>query len=279
MNIIYKQPIVSKVEYTANVMTVEKFAPSCHIEPEIIYLLSGKASITVGNKKYNLIPDSFVIIDSAIVHSIESRDKDSKCLAIKIGEGLIGKGYAKLCETEVDKKFWSGSKKDDRCSPLFDTLKKIATIIESTTITDSSVREHNLKSCMYSFRNQFLSTERSDASVNKLRQRKDFIAMQEVYAFAKDNFNNQISVDEMAEKAGYEKTRFCQLYKKIFGISFHQFLNEKRIEYAKKLIVKKNSDIDEICILCGFSEVKTFTRVFKEQTGLTPKKYKSTHSK
>ncbi|MBR4730253.1 MAG: helix-turn-helix domain-containing protein [Prevotella sp.] len=61
--------------------------------------------------------------------------------------------------------------------------------------------------------------------------------------------------------------------------TFAQFINEYRLEYAKKLILNNpERKINEIFLEAGFSNEQTFYRIFKISTGMTPKEWKEAQS-
>ena len=54
------------------------------------------------------------------------------------------------------------------------------------------------------------------------------------------------------------------------GIDFVTYLNMVRVEKAAELLKGTSLKITDIALRCGFDNVRTFNRVFKEVTGTTP---------
>ena len=77
--------------------------------------------------------------------------------------------------------------------------------------------------------------------------------------------------------SGYEKTRFCQLFKRAVGVSFHKYLNDRRIEAAKELLSGSELPIQTIAEKTGLPEPKTFSRVFRASENMTPSEYRQLH--
>ena len=57
-------------------------------------------------------------------------------------------------------------------------------------------------------------------------------------------------------------------------MTLHEYINEKRIEYAKKLLLETEETVSYIAASAGYGDEKQFFRVFKEKEGCTPKQYR-----
>ena len=86
------------------------------------------------------------------------------------------------------------------------------------------------------------------------------------------HFSENINLDKMAAKAMVSKFHFIRVFKKYYGATPNQYLQELRIEKAKKLLAKRNS-IDDVCHAIGFTSKTSFITLFKRMTGLTPMSY------
>lgn len=63
-----------------------------------------------------------------------------------------------------------------------------------------------------------------------------------------------------------------------FGRTVPQFLNEKRVEDAKQLLVDTDAAVKVIASEVGFSSLASFNRVFRDVTGESPSAYRATYS-
>jgi AraC-like DNA-binding protein len=91
------------------------------------------------------------------------------------------------------------------------------------------------------------------------------------------NATRQISLDEISQHVGMNRSSFCIFFKKMTGKTFVTFLNDYRIGLACNLLEKRASNISQICYACGFNDTPYFNRLFKRTTGLTPFEYASAH--
>jgi AraC-like DNA-binding protein len=84
-----------------------------------------------------------------------------------------------------------------------------------------------------------------------------------------NTFSEDINLDKIAGKALVSKFHFIRVFKRYFGRTPNQYLQEVRIEMAKKILLKGKS-IDEVCNAIGFKSKTSFISLFKKMTGVTP---------
>ena len=99
----------------------------------------------------------------------------------------------------------------------------------------------------------------------KLRMVNDYVM---------NNFQSQISLNDIADKISMNKTAFCRYFKKATNTNFSAYLNEIRIGYACKLLqAEDNATIARVCYESGFNNLSNFNQKFKQFMGLTPSQY------
>lgn len=103
----------------------------------------------------------------------------------------------------------------------------------------------------------------------------DEILSKEISLYITNNYTDSaISLDSIASALNIDKSTVSSLIKSSFGISFHTYLENIRIETAKKLIISTNKNIQDILYEVGFTNKQTFIRSFKKITGCTPSQYR-----
>ena len=88
------------------------------------------------------------------------------------------------------------------------------------------------------------------------------------------HFSEDINLDKIAGKAFVSKFHFIRLFKKYYGRTPNQYLQEVRIEMAKKILLKGKS-IEEVCYAIGFKSKTSFISLFKKITAVTPLAYQN----
>lgn len=83
-----------------------------------------------------------------------------------------------------------------------------------------------------------------------------------------------IGLYSIAEMLGISNSYLSTSFKKQYGLGIVQYINQLRIEKAKKMILNTDYSIKEIAFRVGFASDMTFIRVFKQFENVTPGKYK-----
>ena len=83
-----------------------------------------------------------------------------------------------------------------------------------------------------------------------------------IFNYIRDNFMDQIPLDDIAAKVYMTSQSFCRFFKKSTGKTFTSFLNEYRINHATKLLVDTDQDVKSICFESGFNNLSNFFRTF-----------------
>lgn len=100
----------------------------------------------------------------------------------------------------------------------------------------------------------------------------------EVQAFIRNNIDKTISINELAAQVQMSADHFTRAFKKETGTKPLEYINQKRIEKAKLLMVVSSLSVNEILAKTGFNSASYFIRIFKTATGLTPLEYRKFHA-
>ncbi|WP_115460855.1 AraC family transcriptional regulator [Winogradskyella aurantiaca] len=106
-------------------------------------------------------------------------------------------------------------------------------------------------------------------------EQQDSSKMEVVYRHINDNFQRQISLEEISDKANMTVPAFCRYFKKTTGKTFTKLVNEYRVVHATKLLSESNMSIADVAFECGFNNFSHFNKLFKEFTGKSASKYRS----
>lgn len=89
------------------------------------------------------------------------------------------------------------------------------------------------------------------------------------------NLESDISLGELAAVADLSQFHFARAFRKSTGRTPQQFLTEKRVERAKRLLENEQLPIVEVSLQSGFKNQSHFTSIFRKLTNLTPKTWRS----
>lgn len=95
-----------------------------------------------------------------------------------------------------------------------------------------------------------------------------------ILKYIEQNYANDITLEKLADIAGYSPYHFSRIFKKYSSTTFINFLNRRRIKAAELLLLESGSSITDVAMQVGFVSLTTFNRVFKNINGCTPSEYK-----
>lgn len=84
------------------------------------------------------------------------------------------------------------------------------------------------------------------------------------------SYQTNITLDTLASVALLNPFYLLRLFKNYYKVTPHQYLKQKRIEEAKKLLGSSNFSVSQVCNMVGFSDLSSFSKLFKKETGSSP---------
>lgn len=110
--------------------------------------------------------------------------------------------------------------------------------------------------------------------VSAAQSRAGTLPVESLLAFVEENLGSNIGLVELAAVAGYSPNHFARLFKRVFGVSPHQYLLERRIERAKAILRDPRRSLAQVALECGFGSQAHFNTAFKAKAGVTPGVYR-----
>jgi AraC-like DNA-binding protein len=92
--------------------------------------------------------------------------------------------------------------------------------------------------------------------------------------FIHDHFREPISLGDMVAATALSSARFIQTFKRVTGITPHQYVMRLRLARAKDLLVRSDLTLAQIAVDSGFYDQSHLTMNFSKATGLTPAKFR-----
>ncbi|TBD31907.1 helix-turn-helix domain-containing protein [Rhizobium ruizarguesonis] len=95
-----------------------------------------------------------------------------------------------------------------------------------------------------------------------------------VRRYAESRIDQRMSLEELADVAGFSRAHFAATFKAATSMSAHEFLLRMRIQAAARLLICTDLALVEIALQTGFQNQPHFTTVFKKITAVTPRKWR-----
>ena len=88
------------------------------------------------------------------------------------------------------------------------------------------------------------------------------------------NFRDEIRLEDLLKISGLSRPTFARQFKQHSGHSFSAFVNELRLQAARRELRDRERSVLDIALACGFRQVTFFNRLFKREMGCTPVEYR-----
>lgn len=99
-----------------------------------------------------------------------------------------------------------------------------------------------------------------------------------VQKWLEENYAKPTTIHELADKAGLGERTFMRRFKKATGDTPLEYLQQLRIEGARKLLETTSETVEGITFKSGYEDISSFRKLFKNQTGLSPSAYRQKFS-
>lgn len=234
------------------------FTPHLHNQIEIVYVVSGSCSMTINETTYTAAAGNFILIFPYEIHSF----------------------YQPLdCELIVQ------TFNPDYSPVLIPFLDKYIPATHILESIPSDCLQAILKAEEYFISQADPQIIRAYVSLfmSFLYQKIYFIPISEgnqndiIYTlliYINQHFSEHLSLEILAHELNVSKYYISRIFTKKLKISFPDYLNSLRLEYAIELLINSDSPIYNIAFECGFDCERTFYRVFKKHMNMTPLQYR-----
>jgi len=92
------------------------------------------------------------------------------------------------------------------------------------------------------------------------------------------HYKENFTTEQVASLAGLSPRHFIRKFKKATGENPLKYLQQLRLETAKNILETTSDNIDDITQTIGYKDTRTFRRLFKKYTSLSPREYRDKFS-
>lgn len=104
--------------------------------------------------------------------------------------------------------------------------------------------------------------------------------LQKLEIYLNEHYTEKLSLETVAAHLHVGRTKLCALAKKLSGgKSLSWLIAQRRVEAAKKLLIRGDMPISAVAEEVGISDYNYFTKVFRSVTGMTPSQYRKQREK
>lgn len=248
-----------------------RYRKAVHIHQfaEIVFVLEGELRVTANGKRVIAKAGDLIIVPPYQSHGFYTEDgKEVKLWMFLFSANLLSdismSNY--MHYTYESAVFTPSNALTEFIKPkFFDTNEQ--------KIEPNASNIRKIKALLYAIFEEYISNVKT---VDERTNSNNVAAV--LINYLSKNFYQNKSISEVSSEIGYSESYISHNLKKSIDLSFSELRNSFRVDYAKNLLA--NGEMSTFCVSleCGFGCQRTFDRVFKKHTGITPQKYKELHS-
>ncbi len=268
-----KIPVNNDASFLVRRIQTQYFDAPLHFHPEyeLTLIINGNGKRFVGDSVENFESGDLVLLGSNLPHfwrSDKPSETISEAIVVQFSTDFVQNILGKLPECKsiismlVAAK--SGIKFNTLLAPLLEKLmaekglKRLTILIELLEIFSQSTDYQLLASEYFNIKPDYAENER----------------MRKILEFMLDNFQDEVSINDVADLANLTVPSFCRYFKARTQKTYVDYLHEIRVSHARKLLIDNELSISQIGLECGFQNLSNFHRIFKKQVGITPLTYR-----
>lgn len=275
--------IYEKVDYQNNTSIllhingeVDNYSVHWHTAIELIMPIENIYTIIIGKVSYLLQERDILIIPPGELHELIAPEWGVRRILL-FDFSLISnlRGLSNILTVLNQPRLINASTAPDIHQPLQYLFDEIASEYSGkNSLREAAIYALIIQMFVLTGR-KYMSTENLFPDV-KLNKQKEYIEkFNLIFEYINSNYMEDISLDTIADVAGFSKFHFSRLFKQFTDMSFYDYLNQRRVKEAEKLLLDPNLSITDVAMRSGFSSISTFNRVFKGFKECTPTEFKN----
>jgi len=274
---IYQNMIFGINPYVVLINKNTSYPVHAHCELELIYCLRGIIIASVDGTEYEIKEGEALCIGGMAHHGYGESPLETDQMVVEFGPMFIGEEYRYITDTPFSAVVFRNTPENS------DILSSLQTVYKSKK-DGGEFSSLIIKGELYRLFALILQSIQESSSSGVFHspppENRELISkIDNALTLVQHKYTEPLTVIDAAKACGYGVSVFCNTFKRATGISFHQYLNSKRVETAKYMLLKKDATVDFVASSVGFTDSKSFCRSFKRFVGVTPTEYRRLYSR
>lgn len=239
-----------------------------HNSLEIVLPICGGEYAWVDGRYYKLYQENMMplIINSRSIHAFESG-----CPKPYIGLALlINYQFLKEVYPEIDHIHFK--QPDEEVGML---VKKQLFLINEYYETESTHKDLLITSALFHLIYllvEHLSVDKKDKVELKSEKNKHRIIS--IINYIDDNYQEDLTIEQLSEVFHLSEGHLSKLFKENLGMTIKAYISQTRAKEVRNALLTSDLPLIDIAIMCGFPNVKSMNKVFKDLYQCTPSQFR-----
>ena len=272
--------LLLKLYYSTAAPSRRPYREHHHTELEISLVKAGKGIYTVGKRQYAISPGDIFLFGTHEEHYITDITDGIVLMNLHFEPRFIWADKGEFFDAKYLRIFFDrGDRFENRLDRENPATQKIrGLLLELENELDSMKPEFELMAKVKLLSILVLLIREYDyIDIDRKTEGVKFSGMSAAMKYIDRNIGKPMTLEELADAAGLNKTYFITLFKKLNGVTPWEYITAKRVEHAKEILLHGEKSISVTARVCGFGSTSNLSRVFRKATGLTPTEWKRRH--
>lgn len=244
-----------------------KTLPHWHSGAEIIFVLEGKVDVMFNDSWHTLEKSSMIFIPPKQLHCCNCKDEATQKIVLGFKENCLSAGIGLSLPSDV-LQFCVLHNLENTSLPTL--IKEFDKHSRNCSIYAEDLMARAILLQIYSFLVKHWTNQGIDLNLSYKSK-----AISIVFNYIEAHYMDDLSPYEVAKQFHISYSGLAKAIQKYKHTTFIKYVNQIRIENAKKLLAITDKSVTEIGIECGFSVTSYFIKTFYGLTSMTPKSYRS----
>lgn len=239
-----------------------------HENFELLFVISGKINLTIEEDCCQLCSGDMALINTNHKHSYQGSEE------LVLGRFVISYNKVRELLGLNHVFFWCNSTTDR--NEAYDSLRRIISKIFNQSLNNDGRNKLYLSSLYYQMLHILVENFTLSSSNQHREEKKEGSdeRIQEIFAYIRNNYQQNISLDDIAQHLYLSTTYVSKYIKQKCGINFIALLNSVRLSHAMEDMMYSDESIMKIALENGFASVAAFNKLFKDTYNQTPSEFR-----
>lgn len=240
--------------------TVEKH---WHQSLELLIVIEGSVTITVGNEKSNLEIDDVYLVNANQIHDLHA--ENATIIAIQIKPELL---------KNVPPEFKSSHYKCDSTNDIdmthYAPIRDIVAKLLKLNLDGGKYIRLMNESLFYNLIYELYANFADGTLINQEDSFKQLSRLNKILALINSEYDKKLTLENIAERVFVSSPYLSKFFKQSMGISLSDYIKTTRLHYATNDLLHLDYSIEVIAQNNGFPNTRSFVEAFKEKYTMLP---------
>ena len=250
------------------------YAEHHHDAAEIIYIQQNVYPVRVGREHFDLRPGDILYIPPHMPHTLEGGSGVRFILLLDPSPFLLFSDFKASTSFTMGIRYLNETHEKQYYTLFRETYDQVIQLYFQA----NPMWELHIFSCMF---DMFMKTSEirltASHSFDPSTGNASLVNYGKFSAllnYINDNYCENLTLEKAADYVGFSKYHFLRMFTEYTGLTFHEYLLRRRIQVSQSLLTTDKT-ITDIAFESGFNSITSFSRSFRQYTGMSPTEYRA----